>query len=195
MRSRRTVRGINEFAPPAAAGPPDLRTVAQGAGYTMEHATGSGDDPAASSMPDQQTSPLHSEAAQSSETAETHEAAEAAGIIEPSETAGPAETAGSSDTAGSAETAGSSETADAAETAGSAETVESGQTAEDRVTAESNESGEHLATTGEPRVDAALGRLGDLDELPVSEHPGVYERIHEQLVDVLGELHQGTQNR
>ena len=63
------------------------------------------------------------------------------------------------------------------------------------MTAESNESGEHLATTGEPRVDAALGRLGDLDELPVSEHPGVYERIHEQLVDVLGELHQGTQNR
>jgi hypothetical protein len=80
------------------------------------------------------------------------------------------------------------------ETAGSTETVESRQTAEDRVTAESNESGEHLATTGEPRVDAALGRLGDLDELPVSEHPGVYERIHEQLVDVLGELHQGSQS-
>ncbi|HEX7993681.1 MAG TPA: hypothetical protein VF506_07140, partial [Streptosporangiaceae bacterium] len=49
--------------------------------------------------------------------------------------------------------------------------------------------------TGEPRVDAALGRLSELDELPVSEHPGVYDRVHEQLVDVLGELHQGTQNR
>lgn len=49
--------------------------------------------------------------------------------------------------------------------------------------------------TGEPRVDAALGRLSELDELPVSEHPGVYERVHEQLVDVLGELHPGTQNR
>ena len=177
MRSRRTVRGVNEFAPHAAAGPPDLRTVAQGAGYTMEHATGSGDDPAASIMPDQQTSPVPSEAAESSEPAEAHEAAESAGMIEPSETAG------------------SAETADAAETVGSAGPVESGQTAEDRATAESNESGEHLATTGEPRVDAALGRLGDLDELPVSEHPGVYERIHAQLVDVLGELHQGTQNR
>jgi hypothetical protein len=177
MRARRTVRGVNEFAPPAAAGPPDLRTVAQGAGYTMEHATGTGDDPAASSMSDQQTSPVPSEAAESSEPAEAHEAAESAGMIEPSETAG------------------SAETADAAETAGSAGAVESDQMADDRVTAESNESGEYLPTTGEPRVDAALGRLGDLDELPVSEHPGVYERIHEQLVDVLGELHQGTQSR
>ena len=44
-------------------------------------------------------------------------------------------------------------------------------------------------STGEPRVDAALSRLCELDELPVSEHPGVYERIHEQLVEVLGELH------
>jgi hypothetical protein len=43
--------------------------------------------------------------------------------------------------------------------------------------------------TGERRVDAALSRLGEVDELPVSEHPGVYERIHEQLVEVLGELH------
>ncbi len=43
--------------------------------------------------------------------------------------------------------------------------------------------------TGEPRVDAALSPLGELDELPVSEHPGVYDRIHEQLVEVLGELH------
>jgi hypothetical protein len=177
MRSRRTACGFNEFAPPAAAGPPDLRTVAQGAGYTMEHATGSGDDPAASSMPDHQTSPLPSAAAESSEPAEAHEAAEPAGMIESSETGAFSETAAPAETAGSAGTAGSAETA------------------EDRVTVESNESGEHLATTGESRVDAALGRLGDLDEMPVSEHPGVYERIHEQLVDVLGELHQGTQSR
>ncbi len=54
MRSRRTARGIDKFAPPAAAGPLDLRAVAQGAGYPMEHDTGSGDDPAASSTPDQQ---------------------------------------------------------------------------------------------------------------------------------------------
>jgi len=45
--------------------------------------------------------------------------------------------------------------------------------------------------TGEPRVDATLKGLGELDELQVSEHPGIYERIHEQLVEVLGELHSG----
>jgi len=45
------------------------------------------------------------------------------------------------------------------------------------------------SATGERRVDAALSRLAELDELPVSEHPRVYERIHEQLVEVLGDLH------
>lgn len=45
--------------------------------------------------------------------------------------------------------------------------------------------------TGEPRVDAALRRLAEVDDLPASEHPGVYERIHEQLVEVLGDLHTG----
>ena len=45
--------------------------------------------------------------------------------------------------------------------------------------------------TGEPRVDAALRRLDELSDLPVSEHPQVYERIHGQLVEVLGELHSG----
>jgi len=49
-----------------------------------------------------------------------------------------------------------------------------------------------LTATGEPRVDAALRQLGDLDERPVSEHPPVFERVHGQLVDVLGELHSGT---
>jgi hypothetical protein len=48
-----------------------------------------------------------------------------------------------------------------------------------------------LASTGEPRVDAAIRRLTELDDLPLSEHPRVYERVHEQLVDVLGELHAG----
>jgi hypothetical protein len=41
-------------------------------------------------------------------------------------------------------------------------------------------------------VDAALRRLGELDRLPVSEHPPVFERVHGQLVEVLGELHSGT---
>ena len=48
-----------------------------------------------------------------------------------------------------------------------------------------------MASTGEPRVDAAIRRLTELDDLPLSEHPSVYERVHEQLVDVLGELHAG----
>jgi hypothetical protein len=43
--------------------------------------------------------------------------------------------------------------------------------------------------TGERRVDAALGRLDELDGLPLSEHPAVYEWIHEELVEVLGDLH------
>lgn len=48
-----------------------------------------------------------------------------------------------------------------------------------------------LASTGEPRVDVAISRLIELDDLPLSEHPAVYERVHEQLVEVLGELHAG----
>ena len=47
------------------------------------------------------------------------------------------------------------------------------------------------ASTGEPRVDAALGGLAELHGLSISEHPAVYEQIHEQLVDVLGELASG----
>lgn len=46
--------------------------------------------------------------------------------------------------------------------------------------------------TGEPRVDEALRRLGELDDLPVSEHPPVFERVHSSLVDVLGELRSGV---
>jgi hypothetical protein len=85
--------------------------------------------------------------------------------------------------------------AESRETAESFEPSEAAEVAEDSAPADSEEAEETLQATGEPRVDAALGRLGELDELPVSEHPGVYERIHERLVDVLGELHQGTQNR
>jgi hypothetical protein len=46
--------------------------------------------------------------------------------------------------------------------------------------------------TGEPRVDEALRRLGELGDLPVSEHPPVFERVHASLVDVLGELRSGV---
>jgi hypothetical protein len=52
------------------------------------------------------------------------------------------------------------------------------------------EEAEPLAA-GEPRVDEALRKLGDLAELPTSEHPGVFEQVHGQLVEVLGELRAG----
>jgi hypothetical protein len=45
--------------------------------------------------------------------------------------------------------------------------------------------------TGELRVDAALSLLDDLTELPVAEHPAVFERVHAQLGEVLGELRGG----
>lgn len=42
--------------------------------------------------------------------------------------------------------------------------------------------------TGDPRVDEALRPLAGLAGRPVAEHPQVYERLHGQLVEVLGEL-------
>ena len=42
--------------------------------------------------------------------------------------------------------------------------------------------------TGEPRVDAALARLDELPDLPVSEHREVFEHVHRRLTEVLGEL-------
>lgn len=42
--------------------------------------------------------------------------------------------------------------------------------------------------TGEPRVDAALRLLDRLPGLPVSEHPELFEQVHAQLTEVLGEL-------
>jgi hypothetical protein len=46
--------------------------------------------------------------------------------------------------------------------------------------------------TGESRVDAALSLLDDLTELPVTEHPAVFERVHAELGEVLGELGSGS---
>ncbi len=47
------------------------------------------------------------------------------------------------------------------------------------------------AATGEPRVDAALRLLDRLPGLPVSEHPELFEQVHAQLAEVLGELDSG----
>jgi hypothetical protein len=46
--------------------------------------------------------------------------------------------------------------------------------------------------TGESRVDAALAGLGQLAGLPVAEHPAVFEQVHRQLREVLGELDSGA---
>jgi hypothetical protein len=45
--------------------------------------------------------------------------------------------------------------------------------------------------TGESRVDAALSLLDDLTEMPVTEHPAVFEQVHAQLSEVLTELRSG----
>ncbi|HEY5201893.1 MAG TPA: hypothetical protein VIJ31_13405 [Acidothermaceae bacterium] len=42
--------------------------------------------------------------------------------------------------------------------------------------------------TGVPSVDAAITELARLDELPTSEHVGVYEGLHRQLQDALADL-------
>ena len=50
---------------------------------------------------------------------------------------------------------------------------------------------EPVPPTGEPRVDAALKLLDRLPGLPVSEHSELFEQVHAQLSDVLGELDSG----
>ncbi len=52
-------------------------------------------------------------------------------------------------------------------------------------------SGPPAPGTGEARVDEALARLGELPGLPVTEHPAVFEQVHRQLREVLGELDTG----
>lgn len=45
-----------------------------------------------------------------------------------------------------------------------------------------------VPTTGDARVDDALGRLGDLTALPVAEHLPVYEDVQRRLHDALADL-------
>lgn len=42
--------------------------------------------------------------------------------------------------------------------------------------------------TGEGRVDAALDRIHELDELPTSEHVAVFEDIHRRLQEALADV-------
>ncbi len=41
--------------------------------------------------------------------------------------------------------------------------------------------------TGDARVDAATARLGDLAELPTSDHVAVYDDVHRRLQDALAD--------
>lgn len=41
--------------------------------------------------------------------------------------------------------------------------------------------------TGDARIDAATARLGDLAELPTSDHVGVYDDVHRRLQDALAD--------
>jgi|SRR5215472_6116619 len=86
----------------------------------------------------------------------------------------------------------SAESVESAELAGSPGPERPAEDADAAAAGETASTGAgETASTGEPRVDAAIGPLTELDDLPVSEHPAVYERVHEQLVEVLGELHAG----
>jgi hypothetical protein len=43
-------------------------------------------------------------------------------------------------------------------------------------------------STGDPRVDAAVARLAELDERPTAEHVEVYDDVHRRLQDALSRL-------
>jgi hypothetical protein len=63
---------------------------------------------------------------------------------------------------------------------------------EGQSTAEPDTAGDEVdrsvPTTGDARVDDALGRLGDLTGLPVAEHLPVYEDVQRRLHDALADL-------
>jgi hypothetical protein len=40
-------------------------------------------------------------------------------------------------------------------------------------------------TTGDERVDAALARLTELDQAPLTEHPAVFADVHRRLQEAL----------
>ena len=45
-----------------------------------------------------------------------------------------------------------------------------------------------IEATGDPRVDAALERLAELDGAPVSEHVEVFTDVHARLTGALADL-------
>ena len=69
--------------------------------------------------------------------------------------------------------------------------TDSAELADDLVPAPGQARDPAAAATGEPRVDAALRLLERLPGLPVAEHPQLFEQVHAQLSEVLGELDSG----
>jgi hypothetical protein len=47
---------------------------------------------------------------------------------------------------------------------------------------------QHLASTGDERVDTAVAGLSRLPGQPVADHVAILEEVHGRLRDVLGEL-------
>ena len=45
-----------------------------------------------------------------------------------------------------------------------------------------------VVPTGDPRVDQAIARLSDLDEVDLDDRPAVLETVHDRLREILGEL-------
>lgn len=70
--------------------------------------------------------------------------------------------------------------------AGSGEPVAEESATEPDTTGEDHD--RSVPTTGDARVDDALGRLGDLSGLPVAEHLPVYEDVQRRLHDALADL-------
>jgi hypothetical protein len=73
--------------------------------------------------------------------------------------------------------------------------VASDQVAADQVASDQVVSEAAVVTsvaTGEPRVDAALKLLERLPGLPVADHAELFEQVHAQLSEVLGELDAGS---
>lgn len=48
-----------------------------------------------------------------------------------------------------------------------------------------NVNGTEGETTGDERVDAALARLGELEETPPAAHPEIFQDVHRRLQDAL----------
>jgi len=45
-----------------------------------------------------------------------------------------------------------------------------------------------LVASGNAEIDESLSVLSDLDQIPVEQHPGVYENVHEQLSGALSKF-------